>query len=133
MVAEQGFDVKEIPPLPSNKTVIDIFGDLLKYLYQSTRHYIRERQGKEILESVGTSIEFVLSHPNGWEGKQQCEMRSAAIAAGLVANMSEALERIDFVTEGEASLQFCLNKIPNALEQHVSRNYSLTLFHAHHN
>jgi len=133
LIAEQGFDVKEIPPLPPNKTVIDIFSDLLKYLYRSTRLYIRERQGKEMLESIGVNIDFVLSHPNGWEGKQQYQMRSAAIEAGLVANMPEALERIDFVTEGEASLQFCLNKIPKALEQHVSPNYSLTLFHAHHN
>ncbi|KAF8333721.1 hypothetical protein F5887DRAFT_893234 [Amanita rubescens] len=120
LVAEQGFDIKDIPPLPPNKTVIDIFSDLLKYLYRSTRHYIRDRQGKDMLESIGTNIEFVLSHPNGWEGKQQYEMRSAAIAAGLVANTSEALERIDFVTEGEASLQFCLNKIPKALEQHAN-------------
>ena len=91
-------------------------------MYQSTQQYIRERQGNKILESVGADVDFVLSHPNGWEGKQQSEMRSAAIAAGLVADMTEGLERISFVTEGEASLHFCLNKIPAALEQYVSLN-----------
>src|SRR6266550_3239859 len=114
LVAEQRFDAKDIPPLPLNKTVIDIFGDLLKYLYKSTINYIRERQGDSIFESVGANIDFVLSHPNGWEGKQQSEMRRAAIAAGLVKDMSEALEHIGFVTEGEANLHFCLNNVPSA-------------------
>ena len=88
-------------------------------MYKSTKQYIHERQGDDILESVGTSIEFILSHPNGWEGKQQSEMRCAAINAGLVANASQALERISFVTEGEASLHFCLNKIPTAVKKYV--------------
>ena len=118
---EQNFDIKAIPPLPPNKTVIDIFGDVLRYMYQSTRQYIRERQGNDTWESVGTNIEFVLSHPNGWEGRQQSEMRRAAITAGLVANETEALKSISFVTEGEASLHFCLNKIPTALENYVSQ------------
>ena len=120
LIAEQGFDIKTIPPLPPNKTVINIFGDLLRYLYQSTIQYIQERQGKDIWVSVGVNIEFVLSHPNGWEGRQQSEMRRAAIAAGLVANESQALKRISFVTEGEASLHFCLNEIPTAINNYVS-------------
>ncbi|KAF8632108.1 hypothetical protein AX15_002039 [Amanita polypyramis BW_CC] len=116
LVAEQRFDIEDIPPLPSNKAVIDIFADLLRYLYQSTNQYIRERQGNDIWESVSTNIEFVLSHPNGWEGRQQSDMRYAAIEAGLVEDEDEALKHINFVTEGEASLHFCLNKIPTALE-----------------
>ena len=84
-----------------------------------------------MVDSIGDNIKFVLSHPNGWEGKQQSQMRRAAIGAGLVANMSEALTRIDFVTEGEASLHFCLNKIPTALEEHVSPICIRILFHAY--
>lgn len=110
---------------------MDILGDLLKYLYQSTKQYIRERQGDSILDSIGDNINFILSHPNGWEGKQQSQMRRAAIAAGLVANTSEALQRIGFVTEGEASLHFCLNKIPTALEEYVSPICTGILFHAY--
>ncbi|KAF8625644.1 hypothetical protein AX15_005275 [Amanita polypyramis BW_CC] len=120
LAAEQGFDVRDIPPLPPNKTVIDIFADLLEYLYQSTKEYIRQRQGNDIWESISTNVEFILSHPNGWEGKQQSEMRGAAITAGLVENQAKALERISFVTEGEASLHFCLNKIPTAVENHTN-------------
>ena len=123
LIAEQGFNVKDIPPLPQNKTVIGIFSDLLAYMYKSTKQYIRERQGDDIWTSVGSNVEFILSHPNGWEGKQQSEMRRAAITAGLVANASEASERISFVTEGEASLHFCLNKIPAALQKYVGHFY----------
>ena len=123
LVAEQSLDVDNIPALPPNKTVTDIFSDILSYLYSSTKQYIRERQGDDIWESVETKVEFILSHPNGWEGKQQSEMRCAAISAGLVANLAEASERISFVTEGEASLHFCLNKIPVALKKYVSQPY----------
>src|SRR6266550_2437417 len=120
LVAEQRFGVEDIPPLPLNKTVTDIFGDLLKYLYKSATDFIREREGDRRFELVGANIDFVLSHPNGWEGKQQSEMRCAAIGAGLVKDMFEALKRISFVTEGEASLHFCLNNVPSALNEYVS-------------
>jgi hypothetical protein len=63
-------------------------------------------------KSVENDVYFVLSHPNGWEGKQQSQMRNAAIAAGLV-DKSEASDRISFVSEGEASLHFCLNRNTN--------------------
>ena len=130
LVAEQRFDAKDIPPLPLNKTVINIFGDLLKYLYKSTMDYIQERQGVSLFESVGANIDFVLSHPNGWEGKQQSEMRRAAISAGLVKDMSEALKRVNFVTEGEASLHFCLNNVSSALDEYVSLRSIKTSFRA---
>ncbi|KAF8333713.1 hypothetical protein F5887DRAFT_1259717 [Amanita rubescens] len=119
LVAEQGFNDEQIPRLPGNKTAIDIFSDLLRYMYESTTQYIRQRQGRDMLASVGNNIEFVLSHPNGWEGKQQSEMRHAAINAGLV-NANEALERISFVTEGEASLHFCLSKIPDIFKKYAN-------------
>ena len=92
-------------------------------MYKSTKQYIRERQGDDIWDSVGNNVEFILSHPNGWEGKQQSEMRRAAINAGLVATASEASEQISFVTEGEASLHFCLNKIPTAIRKYVRQLY----------
>ena len=91
-------------------------------MYKSTRQYIQKRQGDDLLKSVGSNIEFILSHPGGWEGKQQSEMRRAAINAGLV-NVNEAPERISFVTEDEANFRFCLDKIPNILEKCVGLFY----------
>ncbi len=71
--------------------------------------------------SVEDDINFILSHPNGWEGRQQSEMRNAAISAGLVKSEAEALDRVSFVTEGEASLHYCLNNIPTVLERLVRK------------
>ncbi|KAJ7113113.1 hypothetical protein C8R44DRAFT_984923 [Mycena epipterygia] len=47
-----------------------------------------------------------LKQPSSSE--QQSNMRKAAIIAGLVPNTSDGRERIHFVTEGEASLHFCI-------------------------
>ncbi|KAF7362767.1 hypothetical protein MVEN_00626400 [Mycena venus] len=75
----------DIPPLPYRKTAVNVFGDFLRYLFDR----------------------FVIAHPNGWEGKQQSQMREAAVMAGLIPE-SDAGERLRFVTEGEASLHFCI-------------------------
>ncbi|KAM6497434.1 hypothetical protein JOM56_007907 [Amanita muscaria] len=106
----QEFELQKLRSLPKNKTPVQVFGDFLGYLFESTKKYIRESESWS-WNSVEKNMYFVLSHPNGWEGKQQSQMRKAAIAAGLV-DRSEALERISFVSEGEASLHFCLNKKP---------------------
>lgn len=61
------------------------------------------------LWGLGNEV-YILSHPNGWEGAQQTLMRDAAVTAGLVPATREGRERITFVTEGEASLNFCVEK-----------------------
>ncbi|KAL0064092.1 hypothetical protein AAF712_008952 [Marasmius tenuissimus] len=99
----------DLPPLPPNKKPIDIFADFLRYLHKCTINFIKENRGAEFFSSVEHEIEYVLSHPNGWEGAQQAQMRQAAISAGLVS-ADEADSRLQFVTEGEASLHYCINK-----------------------
>ncbi|KAI1793701.1 hypothetical protein LXA43DRAFT_201572 [Ganoderma leucocontextum] len=101
---------KDLPPLPPKKTVVDVFADFLGYLFACTRRYISETHsnGESLWNSVKDRIEFVLSHPNGWEGLQQGKMRQAAMIAGLVPDTSAGHSRIYFVTEGEASLNFCI-------------------------
>ncbi|KAF6742006.1 hypothetical protein DFP72DRAFT_1110160, partial [Ephemerocybe angulata] len=66
--------------------------DFLRYLYSCTRTYIEETHGFsgddsdwwQDLERQGL-IDFVLSHPNGWEGAQQEMMRRAAPAGRVGA------------------------------------------------
>ncbi|KAJ8094286.1 hypothetical protein PM082_006826 [Marasmius tenuissimus] len=99
----------DLPPLPPNKKPIDIFADFLRYLHQCTINFIKENRGEEFFSSVEREIEYVLSHPNGWEGAQQAQMRQAAISAGLIS-ADEADSRLQFVTEGEASLHYCIDK-----------------------
>ncbi|KAF8989890.1 hypothetical protein BDQ17DRAFT_1372603 [Cyathus striatus] len=101
-----------IPPLPTtlDKTIVEMFADFMKYLYKCAGDYIKETHanGRILWSSVENRIHFVLSHPNGWEGPQQSQMRQAAVLAGLVADMTAAQDDISFVTEGEASLHFCI-------------------------
>lgn len=101
---------QDIPPLPQNKTAVQVLADFMHYLHQCAKKYIEESQanGADMLRSVEHTTEFVLSHPNGWEGPQQTQIRSAAIMAGLVPDTPEGQSRICLVTEGEASLHYCL-------------------------
>ena len=52
----------------------------------------------------------MLSHPNGWGGLQQAKMRQAAVLAHLIPDTPEGRMRISFVTEGEASLHFAIER-----------------------
>ena len=95
---------RELPP------IVDIFADFLRYLYQCARNFIEETHadGVDLWSSLEDRIEFVLSHPNGWEGDQQSKMRTAAVRAGLISDDENGHSHLSFVTEGEASLHFCL-------------------------
>ena len=103
----------ELPPLPLNKTVVEVFADFLRYLLECASSYIQDTHanGPDLWNSVKSHIDFVLSHPNGWEGTEQNDMRRAAVLAGLVPDNESG--RLSFVTEGEASLHFAVqNGLP---------------------
>ena len=95
--------------------MVEVFADFLKYLLECASSYIQDTHanGSEVWNSVKSQIDFVLSHPNGWEGIQQSEMRKAAVLAGLVPDNPSGHARLSFVTEGEASLHFSIqNGLP---------------------
>ncbi|PBK65406.1 hypothetical protein ARMSODRAFT_940350 [Armillaria solidipes] len=100
-----------LPPLPPNKTVIQVFSDFYAYLFQCAKSFILETHQSALVfwNSVEDHIEFILSHPNGWQGAQQSKMRQAVVDAGLVPDNEEGHARVQFVTEGEASLHFCIH------------------------
>ena len=107
----EGFVANKIPRIPQGlPPVVDIFADFLRYLHQCTRNFIEETHpnGANLWSSLEDHIDFVLSHPNGWEGAQQSRMRTAAVQAGLISDDENGHSRLSFVTEGEASLHFCL-------------------------
>ncbi|KAJ3494374.1 hypothetical protein NLJ89_g10822 [Agrocybe chaxingu] len=101
-----------IPPLPPNKSIIEAFADFLLYLLQCASKYIQDTHpnGPRLWSSVEDSIDFVLSHPNGWEGMEQNQIRKAAVLAGLIPDSPSGHARIRFVTEGEASLHFAVQQ-----------------------
>ena len=108
----------KIPPLPLNKTVVDVLADFLAYLLECASRFIQETHanGTRLWPSVKDEIDFVLSHPNGWEGAQQAEMRRAAVLAKLIPDTTAGHARLSFVTEGEASLHFAVqNGLPTGV------------------
>ena len=64
-------------PLPLNKTVVQVFADFLAYMLQCASGYIQDTHGNGpfLWDSVKDDIHYVLSHPNGWEGTEQNQMR----------------------------------------------------------
>ncbi|KAF7970806.1 hypothetical protein HWV62_22810 [Athelia sp. TMB] len=98
----------DLPPLPKNKSAVDVLGDFMKYLFQCAETYIKDTHSPEHWQSITNNIDYVLTHPNGWEGAQQAQIRRAAIRAGLVSDTPEGQSRLQLLTEGEASLHFCI-------------------------
>ena len=111
----------QIPPLPLNKTVVDVFADFLAYLLECASSFIQDMHanGAGLWESVKDDLYFVLAHPNGWEGAQQAKMRKAAVLAMLIPDTTAGHSRLSFVTEGEASLHFAVqNGLPIGVMDH---------------
>lgn len=96
--------------IPHGKSAVHVFGDFLRYLFACTRNFIIDTHanGAALWSAVEQDIHFVLSHPNGWEGRQQAKLRRSAVYGGLVPDTDEGKARIFFVTEGEASLHACV-------------------------
>ena len=67
--------------------------------------------GASMWRSLENQIEFILTHPNGWEGPQQQQIRQAAELAGLVPAGEGGQSRLHLLTEGEASLHFCVTTV----------------------
>ena len=107
---------------PEGKTIIDVFADFMRCLFQSTRKQFKdlEAQGVERWNSISNSIELVLTHPNGWGGQQQAHLRNAAVRAGIVPG-TLAGSRVHFVTEGEASFNFCATRTETGRNLRVCR------------
>ncbi|KAF8329634.1 hypothetical protein F5887DRAFT_114819 [Amanita rubescens] len=99
-----------IAPLPDGVTAVDIFADLLRYLYRCTKMYFEESHasGDSSWASLEKSSDFVLTYPNDWGRFQRNQLKRAAVKAGLVSDMRTASSRISFVTEGEAVLDYCI-------------------------
>ncbi|KAG8929077.1 hypothetical protein FRC01_004909 [Tulasnella sp. 417] len=104
----------DTPPitLPPGRTLVEVFGDFLRYMYDCVHADIVKSHagGEQIWVSLHDSAHFILSHPNGWGSLQQSRMRQAAIEGGLIPNTSEGKERVEFVSEGEASFHWCVEE-----------------------
>jgi len=116
-----------LPSLPKGKSAVQVFGDFLGYLFRCAKNFIIDTHagGASLWRAVEEDLQFVLSHPNGWEGAQQTKMRRAAVYGDLIPDTDAGKARIRFVTEGEASLHACvLNGLANEVLTVITILYS---------
>ena len=109
--------------LPKGKTIVDVFADFMRFLFNSTKALFiaSEPNGELRWDSISDNIELVLTHPNGWGGPQQTKLRTAAVLAGIVPDTPAGHSSVNFVTEGEASFNFCAT--------HTQAGRDLKVFH----
>ncbi|PVF93781.1 hypothetical protein CPB86DRAFT_818517 [Serendipita vermifera] len=108
--AEPGSETEiEIPPLPNGVSLSRVYADLISYVYDYTRVFFISTtpNGANIWQRLARKMIFVFCTPNGWDAIQQGFLRSAAVQAALVMEQ-DADGRIDFITEGEASVHYAL-------------------------
>lgn len=104
--------LSNLPKLPPGKDVVQIFGDFMSYLMSCTEKFIQETHPNLVSSwpMLRQRAEFVITHPNGWQGTQQAKLRKAAILGNLIPNTAEGKARVTFVSEGEASLHYCIGE-----------------------
>ncbi|KAK0222688.1 hypothetical protein EDD85DRAFT_959945 [Armillaria nabsnona] len=87
---------KNLQPLPVGKDLVTIFADFYAYLFKCFKDFILEshQSAASFWGTVENAIEFVLTHPNGWEGQRQALMRKAVVKAGLIPENDEGQARI---------------------------------------
>jgi hypothetical protein len=91
----------DLPPLPPNVTLDDVFAHHLGYVKDQVKEYITTTygEGESLWDTLSQTMYVILTTPNGWEGRQQRRMREAAIRSGLVDKAGG--RRVKFVTEAE--------------------------------
>ena len=100
----------DLPPLPPGKSATDVLADFIKYLLQWTKTYIEEHHVAFLWSSVEYCSEYIFTHPNGWESVQQIYLQAIEIA-GVIPSTGEGRSRVHILTEGEASLRFCIENL----------------------
>lgn len=95
--------------LPYGVQVEQAYADLLHYLMAHTRNFFEARtpEGESVWRELIDSADIVLTHPNGWGLREQNVLRRAAMRADITS-AANAKSRIHFVSEGEASVHFCI-------------------------
>lgn len=102
---EQGKDITAI--LPFGLQPETVTSHFLGYMASCVGSYIQSRypSGAEVLAQLAGAVRYIITIPNGWELAQQEAIRKACIDAGLI--MPEQQSSVSFVTEAEASINFC--------------------------
>lgn len=105
--------------LPFGVSLATIYTDFLGYLLRHTQSYFEDHiiDGSKIWTELGPNMVVVLAHPNGWAIREQNFLREAMRDVKWSYNGSC---QISFVTEGEASIHFCMSHSNMDSALHVS-------------
>ncbi|KAG8814805.1 hypothetical protein FRC19_001467 [Serendipita sp. 401] len=107
---ETGTPTIEIPPLPTGVNLTQVYVAFLQYMFTCTKTFFETNtpNGVAIWNRLKGDMVIILATPNGWDTAQQGFMKRAAKQAGMVNSDEDADLRIEFVTEGEASVHYAL-------------------------
>lgn len=104
----------DLPSLPIFIPVEKAYTDFLRLMLTHIEAYFckHHSRGQDIWNELFPSMEVILTIPNGWEIKQQHQIRAAAIAAGFLGTpgdrkenlQEESLGRIHFLSEAEVDI-----------------------------
>jgi hypothetical protein len=99
----------EIPPLPQGVTLLKVYSDFIRYIYGRARNFFIEStpNGQNVWNRLQEKTVLIFCTPNGWEISQQVFLREATVKAGAIGGR-RAEERIEFITEGEASVHYVI-------------------------
>jgi len=102
-----------LPPLPPRVDIKMVYADFLEYIFRHAREFI----DNSTLDAIGRgslwnrlkdNFVVIMAIPNGWDGTQQAFLREAVVSAGILP-FNHDYNRLQFVSESEASVHFALN------------------------
>jgi hypothetical protein len=99
----------DIPPLPKGVTLKQVYVTFLAYLFSGARNFFESNNpnGAKIWERLEDQNIIILTTPNGWDTTQHFFLQEVAVEAKLISQ-KHVEERLEFVTEGEASVHYAL-------------------------
>ncbi|EJD54456.1 hypothetical protein AURDEDRAFT_156236 [Auricularia subglabra TFB-10046 SS5] len=99
----------EVPPLPPGVALKQVYSDFIRYIFEHACEFFKEssHDGESIFTRLSKDYTVVCATPNGWDIVQQGFLRDAFVRAGVLP-ADHARDRLQFVSEAEASVHFAL-------------------------
>ncbi|KZW00534.1 hypothetical protein EXIGLDRAFT_639271 [Exidia glandulosa HHB12029] len=116
----------EVPPLPPGVALKQIYSDFIKYIFDHACEFFQSssHDGETIFNRLKSTFTIVCATPNGWDIVQQSFLRDAFVMAGVLPQGHDR-DRLQFVTEAEASVHFALEHSDGDRWLTVGTNFSV--------
>lgn len=116
----------EIPPLPKDVTLKRVYADMIGFLFRHAVEFFTSSvpDGDALWQRLKANFILILACPNGWDIVQHGFLRDAVILSDIIPRTSST-ERIQFVSEAEASVHFALERTESSQWLHQSTNFAV--------